>query len=369
LRVNCFLRSKIEFDKDKRKFYHSKEGGVAQVVRANGSYPLCPGFKSLHRHHPSLRKFREWVKNLALESGDRILLAYSGGGDSAGMLSLFQSIEKKFNFEIGLCHINHSLRGEESLRDEEVSRKVAKDFDLPFFSYRLESKPEKGRSIEEWSREGRYFFLEKCRKKEGYDFIATAHTMDDQAETLLLRIARGCGIEGLKGIEIKAGNIIRPCLSIRSKELKEVAKECNIRYVEDSSNKSKRFLRNRLRLKIMPLLEKEFPSIVANLFSLSLIVQSSEVSIPSVAKLEGNSLYYPLRVFSSMSLSDATFSFRMGLKMLKGDLKGLNKRHFEGIAKLITSNKGAFVPLPGNIAAFREEDGIRLKRKKIGAVR
>ncbi len=339
------------------------------MVRANGSYPLCPGFKSLHRHHKSLRKFREWLKSLALESGDKILLAYSGGGDSAGMLSLFQSIEKKFNLKIGLCHINHSLRGDESLRDEEVSKKVAKNFNLPFFSYKLKSKPEKGRSIEEWARERRYYFLEKCRKKEGYDFIATAHTMDDQAETLLLRIARGCGIEGLKGIEAKTGNIIRPCLVIRSKELKEVAKECNIEYVEDSSNESERFLRNKLRIKIMPLLEKEFPSIVENLFSLSLIVKSREVSTPSVAKLDGNSLYYPLRVFSSMSLSDATQSFRMGLKMLKGDLKGLNKRHFEGIARLITSNKGAFVPLPSNIVAFREEEGIRLKRKKIGAVR
>jgi len=111
--------------------------------------------------------------------------------------------------------------------------------------------------------------------------------MDDQAETLLLRIARGCGIEGLKGIEAKTGNIIRPCLVIRSKELKEVAKECNIEYVEDSSNESERFLRNKLRIKIMPLLEKEFPSIVENLFSLSLIVKSREVSTPSVAKLDG----------------------------------------------------------------------------------
>lgn len=339
------------------------------MVRANGSYPLCPGFKSLHRHHPLLGKFLNFLKRFPLETGSRILLAYSGGGDSAGMVALFLSIKPKFKFDLGLCHINHKLRGKESDRDEKFCKEMALRLGLKFYSYKVRSKPKRGDSIEEWARVNRYKLLEKCREKYGYDFIATAHSLDDQAETILMRLGRGTGIEGLKGIEFTLEKIIRPCLILKSKELKEIAKECNIEYVEDSSNREKRFLRNKVRFEVMPVIEKIFPSIKENIFKLSLIVSNQDCKIPSIAKVEGNSLYYPLRVFSSMTLSDAINSFRLGIKMLKGDLKGFKKEHFEAIAKLITSKSGAFVPLPKSLSAFREDEGIRIKKKRIGAVR
>lgn len=357
-------------DKNKRNLYHFSEGGVAQVVRANGSYPLCPGFKSLHRHHPSLRKFRKWMKTLPVHEGDKILLAYSGGGDSAGMLSLFLSAYPRPKVELGLCHINHKLRGKESDRDEKISQKIAEKLRISFYSFPVESTLKKGESVEEWARKERYKLLEKCRVNYGYDFIATAHTMDDQAETLILRIARGTGLDGLKGISrVLKGNIIRPCLNLRSFELKRVASEFGIEFVEDSSNKETRFLRNKVRLEVMPILEKALPSFVEGLFNLSLIVDETEENFPSIAKRDGNSLYYPLRCLAVLSRKEAINAFREGVKAINGDLKGFSKRHFEEIANLVTAGKGAFVPLPKGICAEREDTSVCLKRKRIGAVR
>ena len=357
-------------DKIKRNIYYFNEGGVAQVVRANGSYPLCPGFKSLHRHHPSLRKFRKWIKGFPLGNGNRVLLAYSGGGDSAGMLALFLSSYPRPKVELGICHINHKLRGKESDRDEKFCKDIAKKLDIPFYSFRVKTKPKKGESIEEWAREERYKCLKKCRKEEGYDFIATAHSMDDQVETMIIRIARGTGIKGLKGIgKVVDNEIIRPCLSFRAIDLRFIAKECGISYIEDSSNNETRFLRNRIRINLMPKIEKELPSFVEGLFNLSQLVDDSEENFPSIAKRDGNSLYYPLRALSVLSRKEAINVFRNGVKAMTGDIKGFSRRHFEGIANLITSNKGAFMPLPNGLCAVREDTSVCLKKERIGAIR
>jgi len=310
------------------------------------------------------------MKTLPVNKGDKILLAYSGGGDSAGMLSLFLSSYPGLKVELGLCHINHKLRGKESDRDENLCKKIAQKFNIPFFSFKTETTPQKGESIEEWARKERYRLLERCRILNKYDFIATAHTMDDQAETLILRIARGTGFDGLKGISrVLDRKIIRPCLNLRSFELKAVAEECGIEFVEDSSNREDKFLRNRVRRNVMPILEKEFPSFVEGLFNLSLIADESEENYPSIAKRDGNSLYYPLRCLALLSRKEAIETFRTGVKAINGDLRGFSKRHFEEIANLITSGKGAFVPLPGGLCAEREDTSVCIMRKRIGAVR
>lgn len=339
------------------------------MARANGSYPLCPGFNSLHRHHFVLRKFRKNLKDLPVENGDKILLAYSGGGDSAGMLALFLSAFPQPQVQISLAHVNHNLRGKESKKDAEFSAKIAGKFSLAFHLLGIKEKPPKGKSIEEWAREKRYELLEKCRKENGYDFVATAHSMDDQAETLLLRIARGSGVDGLKGILKVSSRLIRPCLSLRAEELRAAAKDCGVDYVEDNSNRQNRFSRNLLRNKGMPVLEKALPNIVAGLFRLSQNLDFNEKRLPSVAKREGDSLYYSLSALAPLEVNEAVSAFRLGLREMKGDLKGLTRRHLEAIVTLIHSAKGAFVPLPGGIEAVREERGVRFRKRKREALR
>lgn len=339
------------------------------MVRANGSYPLCPGFNSLHRHHPVLKKFREHFKELPVGKGDRILLAYSGGGDSAGMLALFLSAAPRPDVVIGIAHVNHKLRGAESERDAELCREIADKLSVASYILDVRKKPPGGRSMEEWAREERYALLEKCRKRGGWDFVATAHSTDDQAETLLLRIARGTGKDGLRGIMRSSPGIIRPCLGLRASELREAAAECGIPYVEDSTNSDPRFLRNRLRNDAMPALEKALPGITEGLLRLSRNILLEEKNIPSVAKQEGNSLYYSLSALAPLDTGEAVAAFKLGIKAMKGDLRGLGGRHYDALAALIRSPRGAWVPLPAGLMAEREEKGVRLKRRKREALR
>lgn len=359
----------ITIDKKNEKKYHFNKGGVAQLVRASGSYPLSQGFESLHRHHPSLRKFKNFLKEFPLQEGDRILLAYSGGGDSAGMLSLFLSLDKP-KFNLGLCHINHRLRGKESDDDERFCRALAKSLKVPFYSYKVRSKFKKGDNLEEWARKERYKLLQRCRKVKGYDYIATAHTKDDQAETLLIRIERGCGLEGLIGInKVLNGEIIRPCLIFRSIELREIAKECKVPYIEDSSNRETKFLRNRIRIELLPQIEKVMPNFVDSLYNLSQIVDSCFKEIPVVAKKEGNSLYYPIGGVAGLSENDFITVIKKGIKEMVGDLRGFQKNHYIEIVKVLRANKGAILPLPRGLCVVKESEGLRILRKKIGAVR
>lgn len=339
------------------------------MVRANGSYPLCPGFNSLHRHHPILKKFRKNLQELPIENGERILLAYSGGGDSAGMLALFLSAIPRPDITIGLCHVNHNLRGAESKRDSAVCEAIAGKLSLPLYNMEVKDRPPRGISLEEWAREKRYGLLEKARKRGNWDHIATAHTMDDQAETLLLRIARGTGIEGLRGILKVSSRIIRPCLELRASELREAATLCGIPYIEDSSNKDPRFLRNRLRNEAMPVLEKALPGIVGGLLNISAIANLEEEGSPAIAKAEGNSLYYSLSSLAPLGSSEAAAAFRLGMRTMNGGLRGFGRRHYEAVTALIRAPKGAWVPLPGGLMAEREEKGVRLKKRKREALR
>ena len=203
----------------------------------------------------------------------------------------------------------------------------------------------------------------------GWDFVATAHSTDDQAETLLLRIARGTGINGLRGILRSSPGIIRPCLGMRASELRAAAAECGIPYVEDSSNKDPRFLRNRLRNEAMQALEKALPGVTDGLMKLSRNVLLEDKKVPSVAKEEGNSLYYSLSALALLEKGEAVAAFKLGIRAMKGDLRGLTCRHYDALAALIGSSRGAWVPLPAGLMAEREERGVRLKRRKREALR
>jgi len=285
------------------------------------------------------------------------------------MLALFLSALPRPGVRIGIAHVNHHLRGAESKRDEMLCAAIAEKLSIPLYLLDVEKKPPKGKSIEEWAREERYSLLERCRKGKRWDFIATAHSMDDQAETLLLRIARGTGIEGLKGILSVSGKTLRPCLAMRALELRAAAKECGIPYIEDSTNKDGRFPRNRLRNEAMPLLEKALPGVTGGLSRLSKNAVREEASYPAIAKVDGNSLYYSLSALAPLESSEAAAAFRLGLKEMKGDLRGLAARHYEAVVALIRSPKGAWVPLPGELMAEREEKGVRLRKRKKGALR
>lgn len=204
------------------------------------------------------------AKEYLFQPEDRILLAVSGGMDSVVMAELFH----RAGFTFAIAHCNFQLRGDESDRDELFVRSLAAKHGVPFFveHYNTNSFARKNKlSIQVAARNLRYDWFEKLLSEEGYDYIATAHHLDDQVETFLINMARGTGIAGLHGILPKQGRVIRPMLFASRMDIEKFAKENNIGFVEDSSNASDKYTRNRIRHRIIPQFEKINPSFHQNI--------------------------------------------------------------------------------------------------------
>ena len=184
-----------------------------------------------------------------LQPGDRLVCAVSGGADSIALLWGMYLLQEKLQITLECAHFNHHLRGEESDRDAAFVRQFCLDYHIPFhYGEGQVAAGEKG--LEAAARDARYGFL---RTLPG--IVATAHTADDNAETVLMHLLRGTGLNGLGGITPKNGNIIRPMLTVTRAEIMDFIHQYCLSFVEDSTNREDNFLRNRLRHKVMPLLK------------------------------------------------------------------------------------------------------------------
>lgn len=335
------------------------------MVRANGSYPLCPGFDSLHRHHPLLGRFRKQLRALPIREGHRVLLAVSGGGDSVGMLALFLSARPRPDVVLGVAHVEHGLRGIGGREDAAWVRDLARRLDLPAVVERLRGRPEKGQSREEWAREGRYRVLEEARVAGGWDFVATAHSADDQAETVLLRIARGAGLRGLAGILPQNGRVLRPALGFTAGDLRRVASECGLTWREDPTNSDLAVPRNRVRRQLLPSLEEALPGVSRHLAALAPEAASLErPALDQVAALEGGTVYYSVEVLRSLGKEGAVSVLREGLRAVRGDLRRVGRAHYGALWSLLGSPPGATADLPLGWQGVRERHGLRLRPKR-----
>ena len=190
-----------------------------------------------------------------LPPGSHVLCAVSGGADSVCLLSLLR--ERK-ELRVSCAHFNHCLRGQESERDERFVRELCAAWEIPFYAGRgnVRARAEQERcSLETAARAARYEFLRETAEKIGAELIATAHTADDQAETILFRLARGTSLRGLGGIPEKRENIVRPLLSVTRQEITAYLDEHGIAHVEDSSNEENDAARNRLRHFVTPVMK------------------------------------------------------------------------------------------------------------------
>ena len=193
------------------------------------------------------------LANLGIDNSHKILCAVSGGGDSMAMLFLLQNF---FRGEIGVCHYDHSTRGGESHKDAEFVKNYCVKNSLPFFLEVLGEEKEKGQSFEDFARQKRYSFFEKILQENGYDFVATAHNKNDNAETQIFNFCRGGGIKALLGIPAKRGKVIRPVLGFTATELRQILRENDINYCEDKTNKECVYTRNKIRNIAIPWVEE-----------------------------------------------------------------------------------------------------------------
>lgn len=199
-------------------------------------------------------------QNKLFESKDKILLAVSGGLDSMVMTHLF----RECTFQFSVAHANFQLRGEESEGDEKFVKNYCETYSIPFFSKKVETEnyaEQHDLSIQMAARELRYRWFDELANQHHFDFIVTAHHLNDSLETVLLNFVRGSGLEGWDGIAPKNGKIIRPMLFASRKEIEDYATQNKITWREDRSNASDDYQRNFLRHQVVPLLKELNPSL------------------------------------------------------------------------------------------------------------
>lgn len=188
--------------------------------------------------------------------GSKLVVAVSGGPDSVCLLNILVTLQKKYAWELHIAHVNYGLRGDDSKEDEKLVKKLAKQYHIPCSV--LKVKVTEHNNLEERLRKIRYDFFEDIRTRYGFDSIATAHTLDDQAETVLMRLLRGSGLQGLRSMRITNGKIIRPLLFTERSAVMHYLTQHNLPYRIDITNKDMRFYRNKVRHQLLPYLQEYF---------------------------------------------------------------------------------------------------------------
>jgi len=212
--------------------------------------------------------------------GDRVYCAVSGGADSMALLWGLFLLKDKLEIDLAAVHFNHGLRGAESDADEAFVRDFCSRFEIPLTVGQKRVTPEK-KGLEAAARDARYAFFATLPGK-----LATAHTADDNAETVLMHLIRGTGLKGLGGIMPVNGNVIRPMLHITRQQVLAFLEEYHIPHREDSTNSTDDFLRNRLRHHVIPLLQAENPRICENLSATAARLRDDEEALASLSRFD-----------------------------------------------------------------------------------
>ena len=205
-----------------------------------------------------------------LQEGDKVVLGLSGGPDSVCLLHMLYRIKDKFNLKLGAIHINHMLRGEEADKDENYIIDLCEQMGIKHYVKRINIEyiaKETNVSLETAGRNERYKAFEEIKIKDKYNKIAVAHNANDQAETILMRIMRGTGLEGLTGIKPqREGGIIRPILCLNRQEIEDYCEYNGLNPRIDASNYDRHYSRNRVRLDILPYMRDNFNKDIIDIY-------------------------------------------------------------------------------------------------------
>ena len=283
-----------------------------------------------------------------IRPGDTVICAVSGGADSVALLFAFYLLKEKLGIILEAAHFNHHLRGEESDRDEAFVRQLCDRYDVPLHLGGGEIVPGK-KGLEAAARDARYAFLRSLPGK-----IATAHTADDNAETVLMHLIRGTGLKGLGGITPIHGNVIRPMLKVTRQDVEDFLDEWCLSHIEDSSNETDTFLRNRIRHHVMPLLTKENPKIAENLSQMALRLRLDEEFLSQ----QGNSTALP-PVESLKTMHPALRNRALERFLKESGVREPEDAHIALAESLVFSDRpSARASFPGGVTIARNYDRL-----------
>ena len=337
--------------------------------------------KQKNRNRESLVEevFRSIQKQALLRAGDRVGVAVSGGADSVALLLLLWELRERLGIVLIAVHFNHQLRGKASEADETFVAKLAERLAIPFFSGHADiarkAKREKA-NLEDAARRGRYDFFAGLVRQQNLTHIATAHTADDQAETVLAHVLRGTGLAGLGGVHPRVEHIVRPLLGIRRTGLRVFLRERKQKWREDATNRDLTKTRARIRSKLIPFLEKEFQGeVVAHLAQLAEFAREDEALLDQLARermrsrvsADGDAKRIAIRdllqpLGENIFLNSGALTSRLVRRIVEKVKTGegqISAHHVDAILKLAREGEnGKLLFLPGGAEVRRERESL-----------
>ena len=322
--------------------------------------------------------------NNLIQPGESIVVGVSGGADSVCLFHMLAGWQNEFDIKLHVAHLNHQLRGAESDTDAEYVANLAASVGIPVTIGKrdvADYRSKRNYSTEEAARELRYDFLAKVACDVGAHQVAIGHTRDDQVETVLMHILRGTGISGLRGLEpcspfpfchseVKVKNpglvVIRPLLDITRQETLSYCQEHQLMPRFDSSNLSLCFLRNRLRLELLPSLRKYNPSVDQALLRLAKIAKDDSSFIEQqalqlwdeVSRQEKYAICLDKEKVSALPVALQSRLIRLAVDRVLGDTRDIEANHIEAIRSLLTKPVGKRISLPHGIICQGEYDEL-----------
>jgi len=314
-----------------------------------------------------LDKVRDTIRKYHLiDKNAKLVVGVSGGPDSTALLYLLNSLKKEFKLALHIAHLDHMLR-KSSHRDREYVEDLARKLKLPLSASSINVKKLADRgSTEEIARNARLDFLFKVAKQVKATKIALGHTLDDQAETVLMRILRGTGLYGLSGIMPKrdfgAFHIIRPLIEVRRKEVEAYLKRKRINPRRDVSNREEIYFRNKIRKRLLPLLEKKYNKNIKEVLSNMaknvgddydyLYIKASRIMKQFGSRID-------LERFLKLHPAMQRLLLRMYIAKLKGDTRRITFQHIKEIEDLILNRPlNSIVDLPKGISVIKKKKSL-----------
>ncbi len=327
-----------------------------------------------------LKEIRKWInRHRLIRPGDKVLAACSGGPDSMALVHILLMLRPEYKFTLAVAHLNHMLRGGESDEDEEFVEAFCRRHSVPFYRTAIDVRrfaQESGRSIEDAARYVRYDWLQKVALDIGGAKIATGHHRDDQAETVLINLLRGAGSAGLRGMQPERNGVIRPLLSVNRQEIAIYCAEHQLHPRTDSSNRDTDYLRNRIRLKLLPDIEREYnPAIRETLWRTAALLSDEHNFIretvlnlwPQIAQEREKSIILNVNLILKQPIALKREIFRLAVEKKQGNLRGISFCHVENLIYMAeTASVGSIMELPGGLLAKKGYNEIEIGQEKAG---
>ncbi|AGB40148.1 tRNA(Ile)-lysidine synthetase [Halobacteroides halobius DSM 5150] len=314
-----------------------------------------------------------------LTTGDQVLVGVSGGPDSLALAHILKQLQKDYQLDLHIAHLNHQLRGKRAKQDAEFVKKITSKWQLPVTieSYDVKSyQQEHSLSLEDAARKIRYNFFFNLLDKLNFDKIAVGHHADDQAETVLMKFLRGAGLKGLGGMAPQNEKIIRPLIELSKSQLQDYCSKYELNPRFDETNAESIQQRNKIRLELLPLLKEDYNNnLVATLNRTAQICrteddflsqQAAQLLEKIIIKQNTEQLILDVEDFVELHVALQRRLIREAIKTLQNDYKNIYYQHIENILELVVAQKtGKKIELPGDLIVRLNYNQLIFSQKQL----